>query len=397
LSPRDRAKLIESVENVIFRPIPSESLSVQNAEWSHLEIQYQILNAIIISAPNEKRFANIGYIRRLIERFRLPDPKEGVSVAELVIAIGITHPQLRTSILRMILNCMADCLAGEKSPQVIAPSLIVVYHHLLKWMPIEEDNQSVSLYFQYILPSITHSHFTTFSVQINQTIELFLNIHQDTAAPTMKALLSKFPVTGAKKAVEFLQLIALVIPHMSMSELSAQAARLFSVLANCAASGQTQIAAAALEVWNLPDLEMMVKEKPKLALKIAYPLLTLAQSECWSLSMAGQIDEILRILNRAKLSLSQARIPESGLDAHTASFASWGKIIRVVVARDSRVNLRDTLIELQRRLGAVKRAVAIKKSTNRQRSPVKVGSQPVTSGHKMGIKREIAPKIFTPF
>jgi hypothetical protein len=230
--------------------------------------------------------------------------------------------------------------------------------------------------------------FTTFSAEFGRIVELFVNIVRETAAPTLHALLAKFPISSLRKTVEFLRLMPTVISHLSFHNLTAEASRLFSVLANCASTGQTEVVSAALEVWQMPDLEALMKETPKIAVGIAYPLLSKAQSECYSPAGASLIGEMLQILSRANRR-SREQMHEMAFDASPAALVAWAKVVKVATAQNSEFNLQEIMRDLQRRLNRERLAVALKKLNTQRLPAVRAGSQP--AGLRTGSSRSIQP------
>jgi hypothetical protein len=193
--------------------------------------------------------------------------------------------------------------------------------------------------------------------------------------------------------VEFLRLMTFVIPQLSLRDLAAQAPRLFSVLGNCANTGQMEIVSAALEVWKIPEVEEVMKEKPTVAVGIAYPLLSQAQSECWSPAGVSSISEMLRILGRVT---PRSRPQEMIADASPASLAAWAKVMRAATTHNGGTDIQEAMMDLQRWFLASRSSVSLKKMNGQGPGPVRAGSQPVTIP-KIRVKRNPTPRIVTPF
>jgi hypothetical protein len=81
---------------------------------------------VMVSAlPDHDHFARVGYVLRLIGRFRSLDAAERASLAQLVLAVRNARPNLSERILRQVLFSVMDYIDRQQPPHVVGPALMV--------------------------------------------------------------------------------------------------------------------------------------------------------------------------------------------------------------------------------------------------------------------------------
>jgi hypothetical protein len=373
LSSQQITDIVTVIEGPIFRAVPEpravfmrsdDLVPMTEPSWPHLSLNYQIMNAIILAFPEYPRFGGMPYIQSLIERFRCPDLNERSSLAYLLVAIQNSRPTLRAQILKLALDATIGYLDGQKSPFVVAPALTIVSQNFSDKPPTPEDPGDLPLYFRYILPLFGGLHYVGYQTQMSQIVDLMLkSVPLQTATPTMKAIMLRFPLTRSSKTIEFLRLLTIVLGKVPQRDIRAHMKPIFLLFARCAAMGQVKVTAAACPVWNKIELEPLIMDNAKFIFGLVYPILTAAQRDAWSQDISLKIEDVFRIFARIDSGVFQdlcrGRAPLP-IDSSQDQLKTWAGIARTASKVDPQLNLSAKLFEIQKHFSAGQTAQSFK-------------------------------------
>jgi hypothetical protein len=305
-------------------------------------LHYQILLALINGVPGHPHFGSNNYIRRLIERFRSPDANERSALAQLVLAIRSARPSAGAAILQMVLVCLSDYLEGLLSPYVVAPALEVVQRY-------SEEKPDAVLYLRHILPLLGSLHYISFHEAMQQIVRYFVFKLPQTAAPTMKAIIAKFPLTHSAKAVEFLRLLTAVLPRVPERVLHAEVKTIFMLYTRCFGLEQVKVAQAACSVFDTLELEKLLSGHARTLYSAIYPVLLQASKDSWSPNIVTCVDDVFKTLGRLNTTAFQEVVRQpGGKITRSEELPNWAGIARRASRVDTQFNLAEKLVEIQR-------------------------------------------------
>jgi hypothetical protein len=388
LAPSAVAEIAPAIEKPLFRPIADvnpvwmrsdDMVAISVAAWPHFSLNFQILNALIAAFPDDARWATPAYARAIMDRFHTPDVNERLALAALLISVCTAQPAMTDQVLITALNLTAGYLENHKSPNVVAPALTIALQAFTDKTPTAENLTLLPLYFQYILPLLGGLHYLSYHTQMSQIIDLIVKaVPVQSATPTMKAILGRFPLTRSAKAIEFLRLLTFVLTKVSTRDIKAHLRPIFLLFARCLGMGQVKLASAACPMWNRIELEPIIMDNAKVVFSLVYPILTTALKETWSSDISQKVDEILRVLNRIDSAVFQDLCRGKRLslgDQPQDSLKTWASIARTASKTDKDLRLAEKLFELQRVFSANPTMVSFK-STVTVKVPPKAATTP---------------------
>jgi hypothetical protein len=242
----------------------------------------------------------------------------------------------------MILFCLCDYLEGVRSPHVVAPALEVLQRYC-------EEKPDAALYLRHILPLFGSMHYISFQGAMQQFVRHFVSKLPQTAVPTVKAIIAKFPLTCPAKAVEFLKLLTTVLPRVPERVLRADVKTIFMLYARCFGLAQVKVTQAACSIFDRVELEPLLIAHAKSLYPAIYPILSQATNNSWSTDIVTGVDEVFRTLARLNTAVFQEVVRQKGFTlAQSEELPKWAGIARRVSRIDMQFNLAEKLVEIQK-------------------------------------------------
>ncbi|KAI3717820.1 hypothetical protein L1987_69678 [Smallanthus sonchifolius] len=286
--------LFKMVASNLFRPLPpppstmcsaisledDDVITVPSADWAYLQIVYDILLRLIIkidvkSVQEDKsvgsrvlnqgpamgeHFITRSFILNLLTLFNSDDLRERDAVKNIVHRIYSKFTFYRSFMRKSMTDVLLHFIYETDHQQNGIGDILEIWGSIINGFTVPLKEQHKVFLYRVLIPLHKPKNMAVYHRQLVYCVSQFVQKEAELGGVVVGKILRYWPVTNCQKEVLLIGELEEIVENVDRREYLMVASRLWSRIAKCIKSNNSQVAERALYIWNNEQFMRVVSQ-----------------------------------------------------------------------------------------------------------------------------------------
>eukprot|EP00474_Spongospora_subterranea_P008655 CRZ09113.1 hypothetical protein [Spongospora subterranea] len=289
---------------------PEEDDPVLDPAWAHLQIIYEFLLRLVVSADTDpkliKKYINGPFVLRILDLFMSEDPRERDYLKTVLHRIYGKFMSLRSFIRKAINNVFFTFIYDSERHNGVG-ELLEILGSIINGFALPLKDEHKRFLKNVLIPLHKVRMLALFHQQLAYCVTQFIDKDPLLAPTLILGILQYWPVTNSSKEVLFLNELEEILELTQPDQFQLVVEPLFRQIAKSIASPHFQVAERALFMWNNEYISSLTTDFRKKILPILYPALHANSKKHWNSTVHSLTFNVIRMFMEMDSELFDAR------------------------------------------------------------------------------------------